>query len=205
MFDNLKHIDSAFSYVRGFTLVIISGCLGLCGFVLYKSYALASATQHTVYILANGKALEAFAADREANIMVEARDHIRLFHDYFFTLDPDDQAIRHTVAKALYLADASAKKQYENLQESGFYSSLISGNISQEIQVDSITVNTDQHPYYFTCRAKQRIIRATSILYRSLVTEGWLRNVRRSENNTHGFLIERWRILSNPDIKTENR
>jgi hypothetical protein len=117
MFKNLNHIDSAFSYVRGFTLIIILGCLGLCGFVLYKSYALAAATQHTIYIL------------------VEARDHIRLFHEFFFTLDPDEKAIQSTVARALSLADASAKKQYENLQESGFYSSLISGNISQEIQV----------------------------------------------------------------------
>ena len=205
MFQHLKHIDSAFSYVRGFTLVIILGCLGLCGFVLYKSYALAAETQHTIYILANGKALEAFAADRQANILVEARDHVRLFHEYFFTLDPDEKAIQSTVAKALSMADASAKKQYENLLESGFYSSLIAGNISQEIQVDTITINTDQQPYYFTCTATQRIIRATSILYRSLVTEGYLRNVHRSENNTHGFLIERWRILQNNTIKTENR
>ncbi len=205
MFKKLQHIDSAFSYVRGFTLVIIFGCLGLCGFVLYKSYALAAQTQHTIYILANGQALEAFAADRLANIAVEARDHVRLFHSYFFTLDPDEKAIQSTVSKALYLADASAKKQYENLQESGFYASLIAGNISQEIQVDTITVNTDQQPYYFTCRATQRIIRATSIVYRSLVTEGYLRNVHRSDNNTHGFLIERWRIVQNNTLKTESR
>jgi len=205
MFKKLHHIDSAFSYVRGFTLVIIFGCLGLCGFVLYNSYTLAAETQHTIYILANGKALEAFAADRQTNIMVEARDHVRLFHELFFTLDPDEKAIESTVAKALSLADASAKKQYANLLESGFYASLISGNISQEIQVDSITVNTDQSPYYFTCRATQRIIRATSIIYRALVTEGYLRNVHRSENNTHGFLIERWRILQNNTLKTENR
>jgi conjugative transposon TraK protein len=205
MFSQLKNIDSAFSYVRGFTLVIILGCLGLCGFVLYKSYTLAAETQHTVYILANGQALEAFAADRQANIMVEARDHVRLFHEYFFTLDPDEKAIQTTVAKALYLADASAKKQYDNLQESGFYSSLIAGNISQALRIDTISVNTDQEPYYFTCRATQRIIRATSIVYRSLLTEGYLRNVHRSDNNTHGFLIERWRILQNNTLKTENR
>jgi conjugative transposon TraK protein len=205
MFTPFKHIDSAFVYVRGFTLVIILGCLGLCGLVLYKSFELSAATRSKVYVLVNGKAIEAFAADRAANVVVEARDHVQLFHQYFFSLDPDDNAIQSTISKALYLADASAKKQYLNLQENGFYSSLIAGNISQELQIDSIAVNTEQHPYYFTCRATQRIVRATTITYRRLVTEGWLRNVQRSANNTHGFLIERWRILDNPTIKTENR
>lgn len=205
MFQQLNHIDSAFSYVRTFTLIIIVGCLLLCGFVLYKSYQLSAATQSKVYILANGKALEAFAADRAANIAVEANDHVRLFHEYFFTLDPDDESIQQSTAKALYLADASAKKQYENLKENGFYAGLIAGNISQQLHMDSVTVNTDQHPYYFHCRGVQTITRATSITYRSLVTEGFLRNVTRSENNSHGFLIERWRILENNNIKTENR
>jgi conjugative transposon TraK protein len=205
MFPHFKHLDTAFTYVRSFTLVIILGCLGLCGLVLYKSFQLSAATQSKVYILVNGKALEAFAADRATNIAVEARDHVRLFHEAFFTLDPDDQAIRQTVTKALYLADGSAKKQYENLQENGFYAFVIAGNISQEIHIDSISVNTDQHPFYFTCRATERIIRTTSVTYRSLLTEGYLRSVQRSANNTHGFLIERWRILDNTTTKTENR
>ncbi|MDP3180258.1 MAG: conjugative transposon protein TraK, partial [Bacteroidota bacterium] len=40
---------------------------------------------------------------------------------------------------------------------------------------------------------------------RSLITEGALRNVSRSDNNPHGFLIERWNTIENRDIKTENR
>ena len=205
MFTPFKNIDTAFRYVRGFTIVVLVGCMGLCAFVLYKSFALSASTQSKVYILVNGKALEAFSADRVINIAAEAKDHIKNFHQYFFTLDPDDKLIQASLAKALYLADASAKKQYENLKESGFYSGLIAGNISQTIAIDSIAVNTDRHPYYFTCRATQTIIRSTSLAYRSLVTEGYLRNVHRSENNSHGFLIERWRIIENNNIKTENR
>ena len=37
------------------------------------------------------------------------------------------------------------------------------------------------------------------------ITEGFLRNVARSDNNPHGFLIERWRVLENKDLKTLNR
>jgi hypothetical protein len=71
--------------------------------------------------------------------------------------------------------------------------------------VDSISIDIDQYPYRFRCYATQSIIRTTSIVSRSLITEGALRNVSRSDNNPHGFLIERWNTIENRDIKTENR
>lgn len=205
MFTKMKNIDTAFRYIRLFTIVIIAGCFLLCGFVLYKSYQLAAVTQSKVYVLANGKALEALAGERKDNIPVEAKDHIRMFHHYFFTLDPDDEVIQGNITKALYLADGSAKNQYENLKENGYYSNIIAGNISQQISVDSIVLHTDNCPYYFQCYATQQIIRTTSIVNRSLVTEGYLRSVSRSDNNSHGFLIERWRTLENKDLKTITR
>ena len=60
-------------------------------------------------------------------------------------------------------------------------------------------------PYYFKCYATQRITRTTSVVLRNLITEGYLRNVSRSDNNPHGFLIERWLTIENKDIKTINR
>ena len=205
MFTKMKNIDTAFRYIRLFTIVIIAGCFLLCGFVLYKSYQLAAITQSKVYVLANGKALEALAGERKDNIPVEARDHIGMFHHYFFTLDPDDKVIQGNITKALYLADGSAKRQYENLKESGYYSNIIAGNISQQISIDSILLRTETYPYYFQCYATQQIIRTTSIVSRSLLTEGYLRNVSRSDNNSHGFLIERWRTTENKDLKTITR
>jgi conjugative transposon TraK protein len=205
MFTKMKNIDSAFRYVRLFTIIVISGCLFLCGFVLYKSYQLAAITQSKVYVLVNGKALEAFAAERKDNIPVEAKDHVTMFHHYFFTLDPDDKVIQRNVTKALYLADASAKRQCQNLKENGYYSNIIAGNISQQISIDSVAVNTNTYPYYFRCYGTQQIIRATSIVSRNLITEGYLRNVSRSDNNSHGFLIEKWSTIENRDIKTITR
>ena len=205
MFSKMKNIDSAFRYVRLFTMIIISGCLLLCGFVLYKSYQLAAITQSKVYVLANGKALEALAAERKDNIPVEAKDHIIMFHHYFFTLDPDDKVIQRNITKALYLADGSAKRQYENLKENGYYTNIIAGNISQKISIDSVDVNTTSYPYYFRCYGTQQIVRATSIVTRSLITVGSLRNVSRSDNNPHGFLIERWETIENKDLTTQNR
>lgn len=205
MFTKMKNIDTAFRYIRLFTIVIIAGCFLLCGFVFYKSYQLSAITQSKVYVLANGKALAALAGERKDNIPVEARDHIRMFHHYFFTLDPDDKVIQGNINKSLYLADGSAKRQYENLKENGYYSNIIAGNISQQISVDSIVLQTDSYPYYFRCYAIQQIIRTTSIVTRSLLTEGYLRNVSRSDNNSHGFLIEKWITIENKDLKTITR
>lgn len=201
----MKNIDTAFRYVRMFSVIIICGCLFLCGFVMYKSYQLAAITQSKIYVLASGKALEAMAAERKDNIPVEAKDHIAMFHHYFFTLDPDEKVIQGNITKALYLADGSAKQQYENLKENGYYSNIIAGNISQQISIDSVTVNINSNPYYFRCYATQQIIRATSIVSRNLITEGYLRNISRSDNNSHGFLIEKWNTIENRDIKTTAR
>ena len=166
----MKNIDTAFRHIRSFSLVVIIGSVSLCCFVLYRSFRLVSEMQSKVYILANGKALEAYSSGRKDNIAVEARDHVKAFHQFFFSLDPDDKVIQTNVSKALYLADASAKREYDNLKENGYYTNVIAGNISQEIQVDSVSVDISNYPYHFRCYATQSIIRATSTVLRSLIT-----------------------------------
>ncbi len=205
MFTKTKNIDRAFRHIKFFSLFLIAACVFLSAFVMYNSYKLAAQTQEKIYILANGKALEAYSADRKDNIPVEAKDHVKMFHHFFFTLDPDEKVIQSNINKALYMADGSAKQQYDNLKENGYYSNVVSGNISQEIQMDSITVNTDVYPFYFRYKGVQRIIRPTTIVTRNLITEGYLRNVSRSDNNSHGFLIEKWRTIENKDLTTQNR
>lgn len=205
MFTKMKNIDTAFRQVRMFSVLVIIGCILISCFALYKSFSLVSQMQSRIYILANGKALEAYASDRKDNIPVEARDHVKTFHKYFFTLDPDDQVIKENVTKAIYLSDDTAKRVYDDLKENGYYAGIISGNISQTIAVDSVVIDINEYPYHFRCYAVQNIVRATSIVHRSLITEGSLRNVSRSDNNPHGFLIERWNTIENRDLSTENR
>jgi len=205
MFTTAKHIDRAFKHTRYFSLAFLAGCTILSVFALYQAHRMTRESQQRIYVLANGQALEALAGDREANLPVEARDHVRSFHHYFFSLDPDEKVIREHVAKALYLADASAKKQYDNLRESGYYTNLIAANVSQQLESDSVSLEPGSYPIHFRYMATEKLIRASSVLTRSLVTEGWLRSVERSDNNSHGFLIERWTILENRDLKTEAR
>ena len=54
----------------------------------------------------------ALSQDAQQNRPVEAREHIRRFHELFFTLSPDKDAIESNVGRALYLSDESAIGYY---------------------------------------------------------------------------------------------
>ena len=205
MFPKTKNIESSFRLIRGTCVVVIAGCFCFAGYAFFEAAAAVSRAQQRVYILASGKVLEAMASDRKDNVPVEARDHIASYHKEFFTLDPDERVITENLTKALYLVDASGKRIYETLKESGYYANVISANISQRLTIDSIALNMTSHPFYFRLYGEETITRSTSIVTRELQTEGYLREVSRSDNNSHGFLIERWSILSNRDLKTESR
>jgi conjugative transposon TraK protein len=205
MFERTKNLDRAFRSVKLFCAITIAGCLLLCGFVIYKSFEQSKALQDRMYVMAGDKVIEAFASERKDNIEVEARDHIRNFHHWFFTLAPDEQLIQTHLTKALYLADASAKNVFDNLTETGYYSGIISGNISQAVSIDSIAIDIRGSPYVFRCYGSITITRPTSTVTRSLITQGYFRTVSRSEHNPHGFLIERWETLENKDVSVEQR
>jgi conjugative transposon TraK protein len=205
MFKSMKNIDTAFRYIRLVSLAVIVGLSVVTSVAIYKAYEYSGAAQDRLYVLVNGKALEAYASDRKENIRVEAGDHVHMFHKYFFTLSPDESNIKENITKALYLADGSAKRTYDDLTEKNYYGNLISGNVSQTIRIDSIQLDMDIYPFHFRCFAKQEITRPTSIVMRSLTTEGFIRNVERSTHNPHGFLIERWTTLENRDISVKER
>jgi len=200
MFTQFRNIDTAFSHIKRFSIFLIVACVLVSGFAIYKSFAMVREITGKVYILANGKALEAFSAERKDNVAVEIRDHVKMFHYWFFTLDPDEKVIGSNIGKALYLADGSAKKVYDNLREQGYFTNLISANVSQTITVDSVVLDMQQEPFGFKCYATQVLVRSTSTVSRKLVTQGFLRNVSRSDNNPHGFLIQRWETILNLDI-----
>lgn len=204
MFTKMKNIDTAFRYTRLFNFCFLGACLVISCFMIYSSNKTLSANRGKVYVMVNGKMVEAVAMNRD--IPVEIRDHIRTFHRLFFTLSPDEKAIQSQMTKALYLADGSARRVYQNMKEAGYYSNLISGNISQEIEIDSVELDMNTAPYRFRCAGKQIITRPTSILTRSIITQGYVRiGIVQSDNNNHGFMIEKWEIIENDDIRTMTR
>jgi conjugative transposon TraK protein len=105
----------------------------------------------------------------------------------------------------LFLVDKSAFKYYQDMAEKGYYNRIVSGNINQIIQVDSIACDFDSYPYRAVTYAKQMIIRESNVTERSLVTRCNLINSVRSENNPHGFTMEKFEIVENRDIPVTER
>ena len=157
-------------------------------------------------MLDNGRSLMvALSQDLAQNRPVEAREHVRRFHELFFTLSPDKAAIESNVGRALQMADKSALSYYKFLQEKGFFNRLIAGNVSQMVKVDSIRCDFDRYPYEVTTFARQRILRESTVTERSLVTTCRLVNVSRSDNNPQGFMVEALNIVENKDLATYDR
>ncbi|WP_324680832.1 conjugative transposon protein TraK [Hymenobacter sp. GOD-10R] len=205
MFRSLKNIDSAHQQSRTMFFTLALFCLAITIYAIYSGHKSVKLALDNIYLLNNGQLMTASAHNVKENRPVEAQDHVKRFHEFFFTLDPDAKAIEYNVSQSLYLADASARREYENLKESGYYNDLIQANISQHIQVDSVAIQPNGDAYYAKCYAHEQIIRATTVTTRDLVSECYLRDVSRSANNPHGFLIERWRVIQNQDLSTEQR
>lgn len=179
-------------------VLTVIGCVIICGFTLYQSAKLVSQERDQIYILDGDIPFLAERSIQEANFVMEAKAHIQLFHQYFFNLPPDDDYIKWTLSKAMYMADGTALKQKQAMDENGFYSDIISSSAVCTIKCDSIQFNEKEHKfkYYGT----QLIKRRSRDLKRSIVTIGEIENVPRTQNNPHGMLITNWRTLENKDL-----
>ena len=62
-----------------------------------------------IYVLDGGKSLMlALSQDLSQNRPAEAREHVRRFHELFFTIAPDKDAIEKNMERAFVLCDKSA-------------------------------------------------------------------------------------------------
>lgn len=205
-FKTLRNIENSFKQIRLYAIVFAAACIAVTGYTVWQSYRFAELQRQKIYVLDNGKSLMlALSQDASINRPVEAREHVRRFHELFFTLAPDKRAIESNMKRAFNLADKSAFDYYKDLSEKGYYNRIISGNVQQRIEVDSVVCNFDTYPYAVKTYAKQFIIRSSNVTRRSLVTSCYLLNSVRSDNNPQGFNIERFRVLENRDEEVVER
>lgn len=205
-FKSLRNIESSFRQIRLFTVVLLAICACVTLYALGKSYAFAERQRQKIYVLDQGKSLMlALSQDAAQNRPVEAREHVRRFHELFFSMAPDQAAIESNINRALFLSDKSAYGCYKDWNEKGYYNRIIAANITQTVAVDSVCCDFERYPYHVVTYARQMIIRESNITERSLITECDLQNTVRSDNNPQGFMIERFRILENKNLRTIER
>lgn len=205
-FKSLTNIESSFRRIHLMLAAFVCCCTLITGYSLWSSYSFAEKQREKIYVLDGGKSLMlALSQDLSQNRPAEAREHVRRFHELFFSLSPQKDAIEHNIHRALLLADKSAYHYYVDLAEKGYYNRLISGNINQVVQVDSVSCDFNSYPYKARTYARQMIIRESNVTERSLVTECRLQNAVRSDDNPNGFIIEHFTIMENKDLRSADR
>lgn len=199
-------IQRKFRFTVYLFLIISLALTGISSYVFTLSARMMERSRQKIYVLDNGKSLlVALREDISENRDAEARDHVKRFHELFFTLEPDKEYIENNVREALYLADRSAMEQYRSFKENNVYNQVIASDISMTLKTDSIRLDFSTYPYTFRYYGKQKIVRTSNITIRNLETIGSLRNISRTDNNPHGFLMEGWRIADNKDLETVRR
>ncbi|WP_426330080.1 conjugative transposon protein TraK [Pedobacter sp. R-06] len=195
----IKNIESK---IRLATLVSIGSLVLAFGVSLAVSvyaYKQVLSSRKSIYILNNNVPILAKQTDVKMNRPAEYKAHIDLFHSIFFSLTPDDRYIEYQMKKAMYLIDESGAKQYNDLKEKGYFSSVLSSSSVLTLQTDSIILDLPRQ--YFRYYGRQKIDRRSVTVFRSLITEGYLKDIPRSENNPHGVLITAWKTIENKDIE----
>ena len=135
-FKSLTNIESSFRRIRLMLATFVCCCTLITGYSLWSSYSFAEKQREKIYVLDGGKSLMlALSQDLSQNRPAEAREHVRRFHELFFTLSPEKSAIEHNVKRALLLADKSVYHYYSDFAEKGYYNRIIAGNINQVLKV----------------------------------------------------------------------
>ena len=147
-FKSLKNFESSFRHIRLFSMLFLGLCALVAVIAVLGSFRYAEKQREKIYVLEQGKSLMlALSQDLQQNRPVEAREHVRRFHELFFSLSPDKDAIEGNINRALLLADKSALSCYRDLQEAGYYNRLIAGNVIQRIAIDSMQCDFGSYPY----------------------------------------------------------
>jgi conjugative transposon TraK protein len=195
----IKNIEAK---IRLATFVAIGSfvtSLIIVGITCYYAFRLVSNSQKSIYLLDNNIPILARQTDIQMNRPAEYKADVDLFHSLFFSLTPDDKFMEYQMKKAMYLVDESGMQQYNDLKEKGFFNSILSSSSVLTLQTDSIAL--DMPNKYFRYYGKLKIDRRSSTVVRSLITEGYLKDIPRSDNNPHGVLITNWKTLENKDLQ----
>ncbi len=160
-----------------------------------------SKERNQIYILDKNVSIVATKSDIEDNREAEFKADVAAFHEYFFSMSPDNMQIERQMNKAMNLIDMSGVKQYNSLKEKGYFSNIITSSTVIYCITDSITIDMNEmrFRYYGTEKIERPSMRTT----RSLITEGNLMNVPRTFSNPHGVLITNWKTLENNDLSNE--
>ena len=198
-------IETSFRKLKFITVAsIASGVIIALGAVYISGQQMLS-NNDNIYVIDRGSAVMAARNGQDAYRDLEVKDHIERFHELMFNLSPNSESIKRNLDRALVMSDKSAYDYWSDLSERGFYSRIVSANISQEIVIDSVKVDMSSYPYQAKTYAKVFMLRESNITAYDFESSCRLVDVERSQSNPHGLMIEKFRVSKNENLGTRQR
>lgn len=188
-------------------LVVATLCFSaaVCIGVVVASFMFVRQSRDTVYVVDKGSTIMASIADGDVQRDLEVEDHVRRFHELMFNLAPSTESQKRNLEQALHMADRTAYDWWRDQSEAGYYSRLVSANISQEIQIDSVQFSMQAYPYPARLFGKVYLTRESNITAYDFMSECRLSDVPRSRSNPHGLMIEKFVIKRYESLGTRKR
>ena len=175
-----RDIEKSFKGLSRLAVVSVAMSLVFATVVGVSALVYAEKQREKIYVLDQGKSLLlALQTDAVMSKEIEVKDHVTRFHELMFTLSPQKQTIQENLDRAFNLADRSAYEYSQDLAEKGYYSRLVSANISQQMMVDSVVFQGNGYPYQVKTYARQYVVRESNISEYSFVSECQLINSSR--------------------------
>ncbi len=200
----IKNIETKSKLSLLASIIFVLGAVIIAIGSLYYVHKSNQEGKKNIYVLDNGVPLLLQRTSIKENRLVEFESHINTYHHLFFTIPPDDSFIKANMKKAMYLVDESGLKEYNNLREKGFYNQILASSSQLSILTDSITIN--QKKNFFIYYGKQRIDRKSSVIIRSIKTQGYIKDYSiRTQHNPHGALIHGWSTIENTDLSVKQK
>lgn len=194
----LRHRRSLVILTLVFAGVVTLGVTVLCFGFVQKS-------RDTVFVVDKGSTIMASIASGDVQRDLEIEDHVRRFHELMFNLAPSTESQQRNLEQALHMADRSAYDWWRDQSESGYYARLVSANISQQIQIDSVRFSMQEYPYPARLWGKVYLTRESNITAYAFMSECRLSDVTRSVSNPHGLMIERFAVRRYDSLGTRKR
>lgn len=198
-------IETSFRKLKFITVASIASGVVIALGAVYISGQQMLSNNDNIYVIDRGSAVMAARSGQDAYRDLEVKDHIERFHELMFNLSPNSESIKRNLDRALVMSDKSAYDYWSDLSERGFYSRIVSANISQEIVIDSVKVDMSSYPYQAKTYAKVFMLRESNITAYDFESSCRLVDVERSRSNPHGLMIEKFRVSKNENMGTRQR
>lgn len=200
----LRNMESAFSLVRVcFFAVIICNVISVLFAWGYGSWFNAKQNDKIYSLTGEVPVMIALGQNVKENRQAEAKAQLEVFHKLFFSLVPDMGEIKYNMAKAMLMADNSVSDQYTVLEEKGYFRQICEAQIRCSYVCDSVKLDLSKYPYHAEVYGRTSIVRQSGTTIRRLETSCNLRNVLRTDEIPHGFLIEGFTVKYNENIDNE--